>query len=102
MGFYLNPGNSSFEEALHSRIYVDKTGLIRCTNEWINTKEKFICVSRPRRFGKSMALEMLAAYYSRGCDSRNLFYGTIIEKDESFPAYLNQYDVLGVKGNVLS
>lgn len=94
MGFYLNPGNSSFEEALHSRIYVDKTGLIRCTNEWINTKEKFICVSRPRRFGKSMALEMLAAYYSRGCDSRKLFYGTIIEKDESFPAYLNQYDVL--------
>ena len=64
MGIYLNPGNEGFKEAIRSRIYVDKTGLIACTNEFLNTKEKYICVSRPRRFGKSMALEMLAAYYS--------------------------------------
>ena len=94
MGFYLNPGNGSFEEALHSRIYVDKTGLIGRTNELINTKEKYICVSRPRRFGKSMALEMLAAYYSCGCDSKKLFMGTVIEQNDTFPVYLNQYDVI--------
>lgn len=69
MGYYLNPGNKGFWEAVRSRIYVDKTGLISYTNELIDTKEKYLCVSRPRRFGKSMALEMLAAYYSRGCDS---------------------------------
>lgn len=94
MGFYLNPGNDGFWESIRSQIYVDKTGLIAHTNGFINTKEKFICVSRPRRFGKSMALEMLAAYYSRGCDSRNLFSGKIIETDSTFDVHLNQYDVI--------
>ena len=73
MGIYLNPGNDGFQESVRSEIYVDKTGLISCTNKYLGTKQKFICVSRPRRFGKSMALEMLAAYYGRGCDSRELF-----------------------------
>ncbi len=56
MGIYLNPGNQSFRESVRSKIYVDKTDLIACTNEMINTDEKFVCVSRPRRFGKSMTL----------------------------------------------
>lgn len=94
MGFYLNPGNDGFWEAVRSRIYVDKTGLIAHTNELIDTEEKYVCVSRPRRFGKSMALKMLAAYYSRGCDSRGLFAGRIIEKDASFQTHLNKYDVI--------
>lgn len=94
MGFYLNPGNDGFWEAVRSRIYVDKTGLIAHTNELIDTEEKYVCVSRPRRFGKSMALKMLAAYYSRGCDPRGLFAGRIIEKDASFQTHLNKYDVI--------
>ncbi len=94
MGIYLNPGNEGFRESIRSRIYVDKTGLIACTNELICTKEKFICVSRPRRFGKSMALEMLAAYYSCGCDSRELFSGLAIERDTGFLEHLNKYDVI--------
>ncbi len=94
MGIYLNPRNEGFAEAVRSRIYVDKTGLITHTNVFLNTNEKYICVSRPRRFGKSMALHMLAAYYSRGCDSRQLFIGMNIENDETFPVHLNQYDVI--------
>lgn len=94
MGIYLNPGNRGFLESIRSRIYVDKTNLIACTNELLGTKEKYICVSRPRRFGKSMALEMLAAYYGMGCDSRELFAGLKIESHESFPKYLNRYDVI--------
>ena len=61
MGIYLNPKNKGFQEAVNSEIYVDKTGLIAYTNKYINTEQKYICVSRPRRFGKSMALRMLAA-----------------------------------------
>ena len=61
MGKYLNPGNTEFEEALNSEIYVDKTGLIEYTNKVLRTQQKYICVSRPRRFGKSMAANMLAA-----------------------------------------
>ena len=94
MGFYLNPGNKGFWESIRSRIYVDKTNLIACTNRLINTEEKFICVSRPRRFGKSMALKMLAAYYSSGCDSTDLFRGRKVESDDSFGEHLNRYDVI--------
>lgn len=94
MGIYLNPKNGGFQEALNSQIYVDKTGLIEYTNSCLNTKQKYICVSRPRRFGKSMALEMLAAYYSCGCDSGDLFSGLKIAGTKTFPKYLNKYDVI--------
>jgi len=94
MGVYLNPGNTGFLQAINSEIYVDKTGLIAYTNKYLNTKEQYICASRPRRFGKSMALEMLAAYYSCGCDSENLFKGLKIERDENFRKHLNQYNVI--------
>ena len=94
MGIYLNPDNRGFWQSVRSEIYVDKTGLISCTNRRINTEQCFICVSRPRRFGKSMALKMLAAYYSRGCDSRELFEGLKISDDDTFLQHLNQYDVI--------
>ncbi len=94
MGFYLNPGNKGFWESIRSKIYVDKTGIIACTNELVNTEQKYICISRPRRFGKTMALETLTAYYSRGCDSADLFKGFQIENNGSFQEHLNQYDVI--------
>ena len=61
MGIYLNPGSASFQMALDSEIYVDKTGLIEKTNAVLDTRQKFLCVSRPRRFGKSMAADMLVS-----------------------------------------
>ena len=94
MGIYLNPGNKGFWESIRSEIYVDKTGLIAHTNAKLNTEQKYICVSRPRRFGKSMALKMLAAYYSQSCDSAELFRGFRIEEDASFMENLNRYDVI--------
>ena len=94
MGTYLNPDNSKFQESINSDIYVDKTGLITYTNSVIHTQQKCICVSRPRRFGKSMAANMLSAYYSRGCDSKELFQNLEIAEDAQFETYLNQYDVI--------
>ena len=94
MGTYLNPDNSKFQESINSDIYVDKTGLITYTNSVIHTQQKCICVSRPRRFGKSMAANMLSAYYSRGCDSKELFQNLEIAEDDQFETYLNQYDVI--------
>ena len=94
MGIYLNPDNEGFREAVCSKIYVDKTGLIACTNALLSTQQKYICVSRPRRFGKSMALQMLAAYYSCGCDSSELFDGRRIAKERSFREHMNKYDVI--------
>ena len=69
MGRFVNPGNGAFQDVLNSRIYVDKTGLLEYINSVIDTTEKFICNSRPRRFGKSITADMLTAYYSKGCNS---------------------------------
>lgn len=73
MGSYLNPGNALFKMAVNSQIFVDKSMLIDVTNRYLNTMQRFICVSRPRRFGKSVAADMLAAYYDRSVDSFALF-----------------------------
>lgn len=62
MGLYLNPGNEGFQNAVNSEIYIDKTGVIGFTNKCLGTEQSCICVSRPRRFGKSMTAAMLAAY----------------------------------------
>lgn len=96
MGIYLNPGNDAFQEAVNSEIYVDKSMLIAFTNKKIRTSQKNICVSRPRRFGKSMAADMLVAYYSRGCDSRELFQNLKIAQHPSFTEHLNKYNVIHI------
>lgn len=93
MGLYLNPGNRGFKEIVSGR-YVDKTGLIALVNEGIGTKDKLICVSRPRRFGKSFAAQMLCAYYDKGCDSAGLFRGLAAERELSYRRYLNRFDVI--------
>jgi hypothetical protein len=94
MGIYLNPGNEGFARAVRSKIYVDKSELIQYTNDVLGSEQSYICVSRPRRFGKSMAANMLCAYYSRECDSAELFSGLKIAKVPSYSRHRNQYDVL--------
>lgn len=94
MGVYVNPRNTAFEMSRFSPIYVDKSMLISKVNALYKTEKRFLCVSRPRRFGKSMAANMLSAYYSRGCHSETLFQGLKIEKDPSFCRHLNQHNVI--------
>lgn len=94
MGVFVNPGNDAFVVALNSEIYVDKTGLLTYTNKVMNTLQGYICNSRPRRFGKSITANMLTAYYSKGCSSKEIFSNLEIGKAEDFEKHLNQYDVL--------
>ena len=94
MGSYLNPGNEAFAVALNSEIYVDKTGLLTYTNKVMNTLQGYICNSRPRRFGKSITANMLTAYYSKGCSSKEMFSGLEISRAKDFEKHLNQYDVI--------
>ena len=96
MGRFVNPDSSAFQVALNSRIYVDKTGLIEYTNSVLDTTNAYICNSRPRRFGKSYAANMLAAYYSKGTDSEQMFSGLRISKDADFKKHLNKYDVIHI------
>ncbi|MCI8565520.1 MAG: AAA family ATPase [Lachnospiraceae bacterium] len=94
MGTYLNPDNEVFCKMVNSEIYVDKTGMLQYTNKVVNTMQGCLCVSRPRRFGKSMAAAMLAAYYSCGCDSEALFSPFAIAQSQDFKKYLNKYDTI--------
>lgn len=93
MGMYLNPGNMGFRQIVNGA-YVDKTGMIDFVNSSLDTMDRLLCVSRPRRFGKSFAARMLCAYYDRSCDSRELFAGLNIGKTASFGKFLNQFDVI--------
>ena len=95
MGIYLNSGNSGFQEVVRSE-YVDKTGLIDLINQTIGTKSKLSCISRPRRFGKSFAAQMLCAYYDCSCDSHELFDSRDIAKTDGYLKHLNQYHVINL------
>ena len=95
MGIYLNQNNIEFYNSVnHSEIYVDKTELIKYTNKFLFGEQKYICISRPRRFGKSITANMLTAYYSRGCNSKELFTPYKIARNENFEKHLNKYNVI--------
>ena len=93
MGIYIDKGNMGFREARNGE-YVDKSGMIAVVNGTLGTEYKFSCLSRARRFGKSMAAKMLYAYYDRSCDSRELFQDLEIARDPSFEQHLNKYPVI--------
>ena len=94
MGIYLNPGNENFRRILSADIYVDKTMMISVTNKFIDKGNNYVCVSRPRRFGKTIASEMLSAYYSKGCDSKEYFDDLKIAAHSEYKDKLNQYNVI--------
>ena len=93
MGIYINKGNIGFQSALNGE-YVDKSPLISVVNSTLFTEWRFSCVTRCRRFGKSLAAKMLCAYYDHSCNSRQMFEGLEIAQDRSFEQHLNKYPVI--------
>ena len=94
LGTYFNPGNESFKGDAGSRIYVDKTGLLEILNSVLRTRDRYICISHARRFGKSQAAGMIDAYYSIGSDSKELFSKYEIAQSPDFEKHLNKYNVI--------
>lgn len=94
MGMFVNPNAAAFQCVVNSEVYIDKTGLLEYTNKVLGTNARFICNSRPRRFGKSVTVDMLTAYYSKGCDTEKMFSGLEISKCPDFYEHLNKYDVI--------
>ena len=93
MGVYINVGNEGFRSSRKWE-YIDKTGLIAVVNDTLFSEWRFSCVTRCRRFGKSMAAKMLCAYYDHSCDSRSLFADLEIASHPSFEEHLNKYPVI--------
>ena len=96
MSLYLNKNNDKFKEYKSARIFIDKSNLIKECNSLFGTSDKYMCITRPRRFGKTMALSMLNAYYSKGCDSQSLFEKLNIAKDNSYLEHLNKHNVIWI------
>lgn len=94
MGIYLNPGSEKLEISRSSRIYVDKSGMIKELNTFFNTEDRFVCVSRPRRFGKSMNANMISAYYDRTVNGRKAFEGLEILEEDNDNTHMNSCDVI--------
>ncbi len=92
----LNLGNSKFNKYIKSEIFIDKSNLIKKCNKLFGSEDSYMCVTRPRRFGKTMALSMLNAYYSKGCNSRDIFDNLEISKDPSYLEHLNKHNVIFV------
>lgn len=95
MGIYINKGNENFKRALNGE-YVDKTGMIEVINKTLKTERAFTCVTRCRRFGKSMALDMLCAYYDKSCVSKSLFEKWEVKECPTFEEHLNKYPVISL------
>lgn len=84
----------NFPKALKSHIYVDKSGLIGPMNERIGTDDCYICITRPRRFGKTVNANMLGAYYTKGIDARSLFENLQAAVEDTFEEHLNSHNVI--------
>lgn len=94
MGTYLNPGKAAYQMAVNSEIFIDKTEMIQYINSVVNTQQRFVSVSRPRRFGKTMAADMICAYYDRCTDSRDLFEKRKLAQNIDWDKYLGKFDVI--------
>lgn len=99
MGIYLNPGNENFRRSLAADIYVDKTMMLDVLNGFMNKGNNYVCISRPRRFGKTLTQNMIGAYYSKGCDSREIFNGKKIAEVPGFEENLNKFNVIQIDMN---
>ena len=99
MGTYLNPGTRQFQKAVDSEIFVDKTEMIQFINTVVNTNQQYISVSRPRRFGKTMAADMLCAYYDKEAESRELFENKKLAECQPINAPLNTPINTGTNGD---
>ena len=99
MGIYVNPGEALLKMAVNSRVYVDKSMILHELNQVLNSEDRFVCVARPRRFGKSMAGNMIAAYYGKKANSRPILEKLKIAQCPDFETYLNAFNVIKLDVN---
>ena len=94
IGYFVDPDNGAFQKMRADRFFVDKTDFLEYTNSLVDTEDAFLCVSRPRGFGKTAAAEMICSYYSCGCDSEELFRGLKISSNADYRTHMNRYHVI--------
>ena len=98
MSIYLNTSKplENYKELFNEKYFIDKSQIIELLNDRISTKSKYVCITRPRRFGKSSVADMLGAYYSKAVDSKGIFNKLNISKVSEYEEYLNKYNVIHI------
>lgn len=101
MSYFLNGNfkNNEFELISNDKYFVDKTKFIEDINALIGLKDRFVCITRPRRFGKTINAMMLASYYSKNADFKDLFDKLEISKKTSYLKHLNKHNVIYITLN---
>ena len=101
MSLFIDYGNSAFRRIKNSN-FIDKSGLLNVLNNNFDTENSFMCISRPRRFGKSVAAQMAYAYYDRSSKSDELFEGLEITKSPDYKTHLNKYPTIYIDWNTFA
>ncbi|SDP79023.1 Predicted AAA-ATPase [Clostridium gasigenes] len=103
MAIYLNTIKpiENYKRLINTKYFVDKYMIIEKTNELINTTNNYLCVTRPRRFGKSSVADMLGSYYSKAVDSKEVFESLKISKADGYEEHLNKYNVINISFNTI-
>lgn len=101
MGVYLNNTSSyeAYRKVKNSPYFVDKTHILTKIIPRIETSENCLCITRPRRFGKSVIANMMAAFFSKGCNAEELFNGSQISLCDNYKSQMNQYNVISLSLN---
>ena len=96
--YYLNTNAQYllYQKVVNSQIFVDKSLMIEEVSRVIGTGNPYICITRPRRFGKTINANMLGAYYTKGCNSRTIFDKLAISAAEQYEKHINQYNVIHI------
>ena len=105
MGNFLNPDKENsfitLANCKNKYLFVDKTSFIEITNNRLNKDNRFLAVTRPRRFGKTVTAHMLLAYYSKGYAGSKIFDDLHIANRVDYLEHLNKYDVIYIDMNTI-
>lgn len=101
MNIYLNTKTplENFKILTKSKFFIDKSMILKTLNIKLETSNRYICITKPRRFGKTSIADMLGAYYSKAFNSREVFDKLNISKDESYEKNINKYNVINISFN---
>ena len=104
MAIYLNTNIplENYKELCRKKYMVDKSLIIEKLNDLIGISDKYICITRPRRFGKTSIIDMLGAYYTKTVDSKDLFDKLNISTTDDYLKHLNKYNVISISFNKIS
>lgn len=101
MGIYLDSKTAYtlYNDEVNKPYFVDKSLLLKELFPLVKEGGNYICITRPRRFGKTVMANMIASFFTRACDAGTLFEPLKISQEEGYSDFLNQYPVIHISFN---